>query len=740
MALQGIPISQEQCIGDSLYTINASFTALDSRTTELSSNLLLSAVSLVEKITSLFAGDDVFTTKLNLTASELTSSLTLTASTLSTSLALSASNLQTAILEMSGTYTVANQTTFQFNPSHNNTTIVLTGTDNVKISKDASATFKPNHRTTILQLGTGRGYFEDPAFKVSSFQTLSTGGQYTTCEIRNINADDVNMPWVVVGQLSASLPPLPDLPEIFQFSLKGSYDQNSAEAIEIAGGEDDVFYFNSRPMDKSNTEVMTLVVNGSKRMTVAFTSDRLRTYFGYKPKGTATISTALLSGGNVPLTINDPAIISIPVTTEELQPTAGGLYQYSLTGDREDTVAGRDISLRTFGKADVLYYNSTAPALSSDRLITVNVFVNGVWRSTITAKSNRLGSTFGYKLASAANALATDPTGTIVHGTFIVDSPYLGSYSSVNLTGASWTPLPAPTLTLLSNSLTGPTEETNTLTKSVSSYGFPDTIYFADRLNTTSTPLSTMSVVVNGNDRLSVRFSYDRVTTDFQYKMQGYSDVLTGKFGAGKVHLTSGTHPLALAVPYNPFTNKLSVGGNDTSNGLVFSDPTIPVTGYVAGFCFYNNNPAPSTVGNSTATLFMSGDTTNSIGTIVFKNGLLNTDFGFSFAGNPDAPQMLGKFVDGNVVLSLILTGNQTDSSLNGISMLNYTNSARLFYGKRLTTTSPYGITSQIYVNSKYVATITYYQDYVGQPFGFSPYNTSVPLYNGTFASNKILL
>ena len=217
--------------------------------------------------------------------------------------------------------------------------------------------------------------------------------------------------------------------------------------------------------------------------------------------------------------------------------------------------------------------------------------------------------------------------------------------------------------------------------------------------------------------------------------------VLTGKFGAGKVHLTSGTHPRALAVPYNPFTNKLSVSNNDASNGLAFNGPINVVTGYVAGFCFYNNNPAPSTGGEpSTATLFMSGDTINSIGTIVFNNGFLNADFGFSFAGNPDAPQMFGKLQNGNVVLSLILTGNQTDSSLNGISMLNYTNSARLFYGKRLTTTSPYGITSQLYVNSKYVATITYYEDYVGQPFGFSPYNTSVPLYNGTFASGKILL
>jgi len=736
MALQGIPISQEQCIGDSLDTINNSFVALDSRTLELSSNLSLSAVSLHEKITSLSAGDDAFTTNLNLTASNLSSSLTLTALSLSTSLALSALNLQTAILEMSGTYTVATQTTFEFNPSHNNTTIVLTGTNNVKISKAASATFKPNHRTTILQLGTGRGYFEDPAFKVSSFQTLSTGGQYTTCEIRNINVNEVNMPWVVVGQLSASLPPLPELPEIFQFSLKGSYNQNSGEGIEIAGVEDDIFYFNSRPMDHSSTEVMTLVVNGRKRLTVAFTSDRLRTYFGYKPKGTATISTALFSRGNVSLTILNASEI-VPKTPVETQPGVGELYEYSLTGDREDALAGKDISLCTVGNGDVLYYNSTVPALSSDRLIAVNVFVNNVWRSTIIAKSNRLGSAFGYKLDQ------TDaPLTSMVHGTFIIDSPYSGSYSNVNLTVANWTPPTTTPFALFSNNLTGPTEETDTLLKSVSSYGFPDTIYFENRTGSTAvTLLSTMSVAVNGNDRLSVQFSPDRAGLGFQYKMQGYNDVLTGKFGAGKVHLTSGTHPLALAVPYNPFTNKLSVGVNDTSNGLIFSGPAGVFTGYVAGFCFYNNNPAPSTGGvPSTATLFMSGDPINSIGSILFNDGLLGKDFGVSFTGNPDAPQMFGKFAAGNVELSLILTGNQTDTSDNDIGMMNYTNSARLFYKKRPNTTAPVGVTSQLYVNSKYVATITYYEDYVGQQFGFSPYNTSVPLYNKTFTSGKIFL
>jgi hypothetical protein len=39
MALNGIPISEDQCIGDSLLIINSSFQSLDARSTTLSSSL-----------------------------------------------------------------------------------------------------------------------------------------------------------------------------------------------------------------------------------------------------------------------------------------------------------------------------------------------------------------------------------------------------------------------------------------------------------------------------------------------------------------------------------------------------------------------------------------------------------------------------------------------------------------------------------------------------------------------------
>lgn len=53
MALNGIPISDQQCIGDSLETINGSFIELDSRTVTLSSNLVSSVASLSSTISSL---------------------------------------------------------------------------------------------------------------------------------------------------------------------------------------------------------------------------------------------------------------------------------------------------------------------------------------------------------------------------------------------------------------------------------------------------------------------------------------------------------------------------------------------------------------------------------------------------------------------------------------------------------------------------------------------------------------
>lgn len=49
MALNGIPISEDQCIGDSLDTLNNSFTTLDTRISILSSNIDQINVKIDEK-------------------------------------------------------------------------------------------------------------------------------------------------------------------------------------------------------------------------------------------------------------------------------------------------------------------------------------------------------------------------------------------------------------------------------------------------------------------------------------------------------------------------------------------------------------------------------------------------------------------------------------------------------------------------------------------------------------------
>ena len=71
MALNGIPISEDQCIGDSLDAINDSFVELDSRTLSLSSsvaNLDTALTSLSSTVTSLSTTGMVAYDKLKYTA------------------------------------------------------------------------------------------------------------------------------------------------------------------------------------------------------------------------------------------------------------------------------------------------------------------------------------------------------------------------------------------------------------------------------------------------------------------------------------------------------------------------------------------------------------------------------------------------------------------------------------------------------------------------------------------------
>ena len=80
MSLQqlGIPISEEQCIGDSLSIINNSFLNLDARTTQLSSVIDVVALDSTTKTNNLTQADVLHTTNLNLTSTFLASSLSLT--------------------------------------------------------------------------------------------------------------------------------------------------------------------------------------------------------------------------------------------------------------------------------------------------------------------------------------------------------------------------------------------------------------------------------------------------------------------------------------------------------------------------------------------------------------------------------------------------------------------------------------------------------------------------------------
>lgn len=720
MSLQqlGIPISEEQCIGDSLSIINNSFLNLDTRATELSSAIDAIALETTTKTNNLTQADIVLTTNLNLSSAFLSSSLSLT----STNLSLSTSNLQNYVTSLSGRTIIVNNTFFVIDETHTNCTVVLTANSGnpISITVKPSTTFSTNHKTIILQLGTIQGSFAGADFVTNSSHSLYTLGQYTTC---TLHKPSLLIPWVITGQLSAAPKPLPNLPEIFQFSLRGPLSEDFDESIEITGVDGDVLYFNSRPLAESTNETMSIKVNGTKRMTVAFTSDRIGTYFGYRAAGSNVIVSELFSKGEKLLGIADNSITAIQSTTSESTSLIPSDFQFSLTGDREDSV--NNVSLFTAGKTDVLYYNKETVTQATTRTIVVNVFVNNAWRSTVVVNSNRIGTSFGYKVQGLSE---------ILYGTFTIDSPYSGSYSKIYLTTVgSWTPPTITTIVEKSNVIKGPLSYNSTSVIALSSYGFPDSVLVDNRTTTTSTVLSTMMVNINGNDRMAVEFTEDRKTTEFQYKMAGYNELLVGKFDAGKVYLGSGSLPLATTSLYNSFTNKLSAGGNDSINNINYTS-TIGNS-----FCFYSN--ANQLQGTTTATLFASGDSINSLGTIIFNNGFLNSSFGISLSTDSvkqQAPFAFGVFKSGTIDLVFTLTGNQTDP-FNKISMLNYTNSAKLFYKKRPNTNATAGTTSHVYINSKYLATITYLLDYNNESFQFTPYEGGT-MYTGTFGTGKIFL
>jgi hypothetical protein len=713
MSLQhlGIPISEEQCIGDSLSILNTTFQDLDTRIIDISAAAVLSASNIVVEINNLKQADIDITTNLNLSSNYLSTNLSLT----SNELVLSATNLQTYINALSGRYTYINQDFVILTKDHFNTTLILTAANNTNISIKSGETFNLNHKTTILQLGTGYGVFSNE-FLTTKSQTLQTQGQYTSCLLQKI---DNNSDWVITGQLSAAPRPLPNPPEIFQFLLSGPLDVNLNEAIEIAGVAGDVLYFNSRPLAESTNETMSVKVNGVKRMTVAFTSDRVGTHFGYKASGSNTIVWSFFNKNEVELTINDNNITTIPSTVSNTDPIPIQ-FEYQLTGDRKDLV--NEVEMFTSGKADVLYYN-TAP-LDSEHKIVVSVFVNNSWRSTITTDANRLGSSFGYKIAG---------TSDVLYGVFTIDSPYSGSYSKVLLTHPTWTPPSIPPVVEFANSIVGPQNTNQTNSIKITTFGFPDNILVENRTTTTVTILSTMVVNVNGNDRMAVEFTADRTNTSFQYKMSGYpNSLLTGRFGAGKVYLGSGVLPLTITSLYNPFSAKLFAGNYDSLNELDFNTN-------ISNSVIYYDETAPIN-GTSTASLFASGDTV-SFGDIVFNNSLLGQSFGISLeTENPktQAPFMFGVFQGGSIELGFALTGNQTDP-YNKISMLNHTNSAKLFYKKRPSTNSTAGTTSHLFIGGEYIASITYLLDYQNQPFKFTPF-AGGSVYSSTFVTGRITL
>jgi len=562
-------------------------------------------------------------------------------SNLTTTLNQISSTLLASIKELSGDCVLVSSNTFELAPEHNHKTIVFIGTNNKTISVKSPATFASNHTTGFLQVGLGRAEFNNISFACHPIYRKVTAGTYTSCIAKFINKD---YPWALTGQLEViptptptpTLPPTPTPvpPPQFSFKLTGPREESSQQTMSVTGYPDTIF-FNGRDFANSDTANMIVYVNGAQRLNVSFTKDRLGTPFKYSymlanGQPYAKLLVGIFAEGDVFLT--DSGIPSPTPTPQAVvvTPTPGGAWKYSITGDSYlDT---QRISMFTAGKLDTLYFNEEPNPNDLSDLI-VNIYVNGGWRSTVSVFGGRQGTPFGYKVVD---------TNAIITGVFAGEA-VPGGINIYLTSSQAPTPTPTPATPTWAHSLTGPREEVAAQT--ISGTGYADTLYFNSRSGTNN-DTTNMTILVNGDQRMNVSFTKDRIGTQFAYSVVGYSAKILGVFAEGEVNLISGLVPQPTPTPaIQSFKHILLGPGGENELQQV----SLTTVGTIDAL-FFNDNPSSAQNQNLKRMLVYVKGKQRSV--VDFPEGFIGQKFGYS-ATSTTKFDTLGTFTDGIVQLEL---------------------------------------------------------------------------------------
>ena len=609
ITLPGIPISDEQCIGDSLAIINNAFLSLSSN--------------------AAFADVDI--TKLY--------SIVRTLSTTNV--------------------TIVSTPTFELQPSHRNGVILFNNTVLTTVSRTSAALFETGHKTVLVQVNSGKVIFNPAQFNGLNNNTAITG-KYGTVNAHYTGSNTFG--WILEGDLKSPTDPIV-LVSMIATPTPGTEDPESA--LSITGQIEDTFYY--YPGNETGIgmpmEPMEIYVNGFYRSTVNFEEERLGKTFGYSIAGyggTTPQVTSKFKEGRVDLSIDGGNPVFKTLIATKTPGSEDPMNQISITGAYNDAIfyyaAPRPTLDQTFCDVYVNgFFRTTlnfpkdrlgtqfgyktnefavgaqatgtfvdegtvfltipgtetpnvtdivatvAPGTSNDPMkmaitaqtpsfldtiasfpwpgqsaqpMAIDIQVNGTIRTRVDYTADRVGDKFWYRLMGQTGVYQAE-------GTF-PDVPS-GSIGLVNLTpGTLPTPTPLPSSTPTPTNKPTPTPEPTPtappaptptlfyLTAKPAVAGGTDDILNAMNIRSTvltdeyndtisysllnivdATPADPMDVYVNGTHRTTVDFPATRKGASFTYRLANSTNVVNGVFTEGRIYLTISTVPDPTPVPSN---------------------------------------------------------------------------------------------------------------------------------------------------------------------------------------------
>ena len=698
--LNGIPISDEQCIGDSLPIINNAFLSL-------SSNLTLSDRDLAN-LTSLVG-------------------------------VLSTVNV-----------TVVATSSFQLRPVHHRSLILCNNPNEMIITVPTTGfTFEIGHQTTFIQVNAGKVVFSSG---LSGFNCLNSNNAIIGRNGVVTTRFTGSRGWFADGDLKSATEP----PQLL--SLVAGVGNGGNEDIDNEIGftgviEDTMYYYPTPSLTAVEPPQMDVYVNGFYRTTVDFPGDMLGTPFGYSVagySGTGPQTTTVFKEGRLDLFLEGGMPVFRNLTAQPSPGSEDVFASISITGNKRDTIfyytspaksaistymdiyvngfyrttvdfqedrLGSQFGYKleehfgnasqvtgTFVDEDAVYFNipgalvppviqmvaSTTPGTSNEDLnmsitatdptytdtfaafpwpgqsaqtYTADIFVDGVHRTTIDFTKDRVGDKFWYRKAGvggttyqAEGTFPEVPQGTVgVINITIQGAPALPTPTpspTVRPTATPRpTPLPSPTptstppvtqtlffLTAKPAAQGGTDDDLNSISirSTIGSSDYNDTISYRALTLQNVIMAEPMEVYINGVHRTTVDFPEGRSNTVFNYKRAGQNETLTGVFASGRVDVVALGSDI-----FNLVAKPATLGGTDDPANAISIRSTVTNSSYNDTIT-YRSLTLASYVMAEPMDIYIGGVHRT---TVDFPEGRLNTPFTYTRAG--DTVVISGTFSSG---------------------------------------------------------------------------------------------